>query len=502
MPKNSFKILNERAIAKGEKPFVNPRNAAAGSLRLLDSKITAKRDLFIYCYSIGYVEGGALPLEHGEQLSKLSQWGFRICPEIKKVQEINACIRYYDEIKNKREKLAYAIDGVVHKVNNIRHRDILGFIAKAPLWALAHKFPAEEEITVIQALEFQVGRTGALTPVARLLPIFVGGATVSNASLHNMDILQRMDVRVGDSVVVRRAGEVIPQIAGVEFELRPQNAIRTELPTVCPVCHSPVRKKDGEAIIRCEAGLFCNAQLKESIKHFASLNALNIDGLGDKMVDRLVDAKLIKNPADLFSLKEEQIANLEGHGKKSAKNLILAIKKSRSTTFNRFLYSLNIRGVGVETAKSLSTAFASLDTIISSTERDYEKICDIGPIIINNIIEFFQNESNLRSIETLTDPNKCGIYWDKEKSLFEQNTNLPLKGLVFVLTGSLKSMPRSAAVARLNAFGAKVSSSVSKKTDYVVVGSGAGSKKKKAQQLKKDLMNEDEFLKYFSDYEG
>ncbi|MBL7180688.1 MAG: NAD-dependent DNA ligase LigA [Pseudomonadota bacterium] len=504
MPKIRFKLLNERAKAKGEKIFVNPRNAASGSLRLLDPKKTAERDLFIYFYSIGSIEGGVLPSTHGEQLNKLRQWGFRICPEVQKVQEVHECIEYYNGIQAKRDELSYDVDGVVYKVDKIKYRKILGKIAKAPLWAIAHKFPAEEETSVIEAIEFQVGRTGSLTPVARLSPVFVGGATISNASLHNMDILQRLDVRVGDTVVVRRAGDVIPQVVSVILELRTQNAVPTELPIVCPECNSPVKKVEGESVIRCEAGLFCKAKKKEAIKHFASLHALNIDGLGDKMVEQFVNAGLIESPVDLFGLKEEQIAELEGQGEKSARNLISAIDKSRHTTFSRFLYAINIRGVGVEAAKELTKYFPSLNTLMTATEDDFIAIKEdqkenkekgiIGKKVIKNIIDFFKDDSNLKAVKALTNPNKCGIYWDKEETTLEQDTGFPLKGKVFVLTGKLEKMSRSKAEAHLKELGAKVSNSVSKNTDYIIAGPGAGSKLEQAQELKLNILNEQEFF--------
>jgi len=511
MPKNSFKILNEKAKAQGEKTFVNPRNAASGSLKLLDPKITAKRDLFIYCYSIGSIEGGVLPSTHGEQLKKLEQWRFRICPEVRAVQGIDECIEYYNEIGNKRDELPYDVDGVVYKVDKIEYRTKVGFIAKAPLWAMAHKFPAEEETSVVESIEFQVGRTGSLTPVARLSPVFVGGATISNASLHNMDILRRLDVREGDSVVVRRAGDVIPQVVSVILELRNQNAVPKELPTICPECNSPVKKVEGESVIRCEAGLSCKAQRKEAIKHFVSLHALNIEGLGDKVVEQFLNEGLIKSPVDLFGLTEEEIAKLKRQGAKSAKNLISAIDKGRHTTFNRFLYAINIRGVGVEAAKELTKYFPSLNALMSATEGDFQAIKEaqeknkeksvIGEKVIKNIIDFFKNDSNRKVIEALTDPKKCGIYWDKEDAFSEKDTRLHLKGKVFVLTGKLEKMSRPKAEARLEELGASVYKSVSKNTDYIIAGPGAGSKLEKAQELKLNILNEQEFLELLNKYE-
>ena len=496
--KKNFKKLNENLARNNEKLFVNPRNAAAGSLKLLDSKITAKRDLSLYCYSIGFSQAGDLPRTQELQLEKLSEWGFQVCPETKKAQNINECLQFYDEIEKKRENLAYDIDGVVYKINNIRDRELIGSVAKAPLWALAHKFPAEEEKTVVEAIEFQVGRTGILTPVARVSPIFVGGATVSNASLHNMDLLKRLDVRVGDSVVIRRAGDVIPQIASVLVELRPGNAIPTKIPKLCPVCSSPVKKKPGESAIKCEAGFSCLAQQKETIKHFSSLHALNIEGLGDKLVDQLVDEGLVEDPSDLFLLEEEKVIKLERQGLKSSKNLVSSIRKSRNTTYSRFLYALGIGGVGTETAKILSNAFPNFHELMKATEADFEakrqkkEITRIGSVVINNIISFFQNNSNLRVIEDLLDPNKGNIHWNKEV----KNKNLTLEGMVFVLTGKLEQMPRDIATIRLEALGAKVSKSVSKNTDYVVVGADAGSKLKKAQELEVDILNEQDFIDF------
>lgn len=505
MPKNSFKLLNEQLLAKGDKPFVNPRNAASGSLRLLDPKTTAKRDLSIYFYYIGFAEGGQLPNTHGEQLNKIKEWGFRICPLIKKVEGINGCIEYYNEIMAKRNEQPYGMDGVVYKVDNIQYQEMLGSIAKAPRWALAHKFPPEEEKSVIEAIEFQVGRTGALTPVARLKPVFVGGATVSNATLHNIDILQRLDVRVRDHVVVRRAGDVIPQIAGVIIENRPQDAIPTEIPVDCPVCHSPVKKLEGEPIIRCEAGLLCPAQRKEFIKHFVSLHALNIDGLGDKLVEKIVDVGLIKDQVDIFALTEENLAKLEGQGDKSAKNIISAINKSRNTTYSRFLYALGIKGVGVEIAKSLANAFRNIDDLISATETVLEKKCknaDIGPIIIKNIIDFFQNDLNKKVVKALLDPEIGGIRWDEQKRDLDTETALPLDGMVFVLTGSMEKMTRSKAKDRIESMGGKVSASVSKNTNYVVAAPGAGSKLNKAIELKLIILNEQDFLELIAKHEG
>jgi DNA ligase (NAD+) len=505
--KKSFQKLNENLIRNGEKPFVNPRNAAAGSLKLLDPKITAKRELSIFCYSIGFAQDGGLPTTQEAQLHKLDQWGFETCSETKKVQDIKGCIEFYTEIQEKRPNLPYDIDGVVYKINNINLREFIGSVANAPRWAKAHKFPPEEEKSVVESIEFQVGRTGTLTPVARIFPVFVGGVTVSNASLHNMDLLQRLDIRVGDNIVVRRAGDVIPQIASVLIELRPQNAVPTRIPIACPVCHSPVKNEQGESAIRCDAGLSCLAQQKEAIKHFASLHALNIDGLGDKLVEQLVDKNFIKNPADLFKLREQDVANLERQGAKSAENLISAINQCKHTTYNRFLYALGIRGVGVENAKVLSNAFPNLSDLMKATRSDFDErnakgaLTGIGSVVIDNIIEFVQNDSNIKVIEALLDPDKGGIYWDDLKLSVENKKNLPLDGKIFVLTGKLEMMSRPKAASRLEVLGAKVSNSVSKNTDYVVVGSDAGSKLKKAQELEINILTEEDFLDFLNKVE-
>ena len=505
--KKSFKQLNENLTQKDEKLFVNPRNAAAGSLKLLDSKITAKRDLSLFCYSIGFSQGGDLPSTQEAQLLKLSQWGFEVCPETKRVQDIKECIDYFNKIQEKRASFPFDIDGVVYKINHIKLREVIGSVAKAPLWALAHKFPAEEEKAVVEAIEFQVGRTGILTPVARIKPVFVGGATVSNASLHNMDLLQRLDVREGDSIVVRRAGDVIPQVVNVLIELRPQNTVPTKIPITCPVCHSPVKAKQGESAIRCDAGLSCLAQQKEAIKHFASLHALNIDGLGDKLVEQLVDNNLIMNPADLFKLREKDVANLERQGPKSAENLISAINQCRHTLYNQFLYALGIRGVGVEIAKILSNVFSNFSDLMSATKTEFDEKKDkgeltgIGSVVIDNIIEFVQNDSNIKVIEALLDPNKGGIYWDDVKLAVENKKDLPLDGKMFVLTGKLEIMSRSKTASSLETLVAKISSSVSKNTDYVVVGSDPGSKLKKAQELEINILTEEDFLDFLNKVE-
>jgi len=501
--KSNFKALNEKISALGEKPFVNPRNAAAGSLRLLDPKITHSRKLSMYCYAIGVVENYELTSSHAEQLSKLSSWGFNICPEIKKVNKIDECIDYYERLYAERENLAYHIDGVVYKVDDITVQKILGNTAKSPRWASAHKFPAEEELSELLAVEFQVGRTGVITPVGRLSPVFVGGATVTNATLHNIDILQRLDVRIGDSVVVRRAGDVIPQIASVVIERRPRNAISLSLPEQCPICHSQVERIEGEALLRCNAGISCRAQLKESIKHFASLHALNIEGLGDKLVEQLVDSAFVKSPVDLFRLDISKIRSLERQGSKSSEKIISSIDKSKHTTFNRFLYALNIKGVGVEISKKLSLAFRNIDELINADEiyLSNKHIEDLGPIVIHNIVSFFKNIENRKVVESLIDPAICGIYWDTLEKNFLNNKRLALEGNTFVLTGKLNTMTRNEAKERLERLGAKVVDAVSRKTNFVIAGIDAGLNLGKAQELKLEILDEIKFLEFLSKYE-
>ena len=481
MSKAGFAAFNEEAAKKGEKTFVNPRNAASGSLRQLDPKITAQRPLDIFCY-IGEVKSE----EHYQILLRLREWGLKINPEIKLAYNIQECLDYYVLMLKKRERLPYEIDGVVYKVNNLKLQAELGFVARAPRWAIAHKFPAEEELTVVEAIEFQVGRTGVLTPVARLQPIFVGGATVSNATLHNIEEVWRKDVRVGDTVIVRRAGDVIPEVAAVVLERRPKHTKTIVLPHHCPVCGADVIKGEEEVAARCTGGLFCSAQVKESIKHFASRTALDIVGLGDKLVEQLVDVGLIKNVADLYALTVEQIEPLERQGEKSAANLIAAIAHSKATTLAKFIYALGIREVGEETARSLANYFLELPRLMAATTEDLEKISDIGPVVAKHIVAFFKQKHNCELIDALL---RVGIHWDKPH--FKDQ---PLTGKIFVLTGSLK-VPRAEIKMRLQELGAKVSESVSAKTSYVVAGNDPGSKLAKAEKLGVKIIDEQELAK-------
>ncbi|UOG91655.1 MAG: NAD-dependent DNA ligase LigA [Candidatus Thiothrix sulfatifontis] len=484
MPKAGFEAFNAKMRALGEKTFVNPRNAAAGSLRQLDPRLTAQRPLDIFCYAVGLVEGGAVPDTHYAILQQFRAWGLRVCPDIRIVQGAQGCLDYFREIGARRNSLPYDIDGVVYKVNSIATQQELGFISRAPRWAIAHKFPAQEEITELEGVDFQVGRTGALTPVARLKPVFVGGVTVSNATLHNMDEIERKDVRIGDFVIVRRAGDVIPEVASVILERRPAGAAPIVMPTHCPVCGSDVQRPEGEAVARCTGGLYCPAQVKEAIKHFASRKALNIDGLGDKMVEQLFDAGLIRHVDDLYSLDVEAVAALERMGKKSAENLIAALESSKATTLERFIYALGIRNAGEGTAKGLARYFGSLEAIQAANEETLKLVPDIGVIVAANVAQFFAEAHNRDTIQHLRD---LGVHWANYEA--KPAEALPLAGKTYVITGTL-SRAREDIKADLEALGAKVSGSVSKKTTALIAGESAGSKLDKAQSLGVEVLDE------------
>ncbi|MGH1470249.1 MAG: NAD-dependent DNA ligase LigA [Cellvibrionaceae bacterium] len=493
MPKASFEKLNDDARKKNLKTFVNPRNAAAGSLRQLDSKITASRRLEMCAYSIGFVEGGEMPPLHGEILATLKQWGFLISDRLSIVKNIDGCLKYYEKLSAIRDALKYDIDGIVYKVNDIHLQEQLGFVSRAPRWAIARKFPAQEEMTTLLNVEFQVGRTGAITPVARLEPVFVGGVTVSNATLHNKSEVERLGVRIGDTVVIRRAGDVIPQVASVVKSKRPKSSIEITFPSVCPICHSPVETLEGEVVARCTGGLVCEAQRKEAIRHFVSRKAMDIDGLGDKLVDQLVDQKLIGSIADLYFLTEEPLADLDRMGEKSAKNLINAIEKSKDTTLARFLYSLGIREVGETTARNLAKEFGSLNALISTSSEELQSVRDIGPVAAHFVEDFFKLDENKRIIETL---KSAGVNWQEEeidRSIKSSDGTLPLTGLTFVITGTLEGMSRDEAKEKLQDLGAKVSGSVSAKTFALIAGDGGGSKLSKAEKLGISVMNDSAF---------
>ncbi len=486
LPKAGFNALNDGLRAQGLKTFVNPRNAAAGSLRVLDARITAQRPLAIFCYSVGQVEGGRMPDTHDGMLQQLAAWGLRISPDIRVVQGAAGCLAYYADIGARRSGLPYDIDGVVYKVNDLALQQELGFVSRAPRWAVAHKFPAQEEITTLLDVEFQVGRTGALTPVARLEPVFVGGVTVSNATLHNMDEIERKGVRIGDRVIVRRAGDVIPEVVKSLTEHAAEDtANRIQMPERCPVCDSAVKRVEGEAVSRCTGGLYCPAQVKESIKHFASRKALNIDGLGDKLVEQLFTQGHIRHVDDLYRLQADQVAGLERMGEKSAVNLLKALKKSQSTTLERFIFALGIREVGETTAKTLARHYGSLEQLMQADQDNLQAVPDVGPVVALHVAAFFREAHNLATIHHL---RAQGMQWADYVQV--AGADLPLQGKTYVITGTL-SRSRDEIKADLEALGAKVSGSVSKKTTALIAGENAGSKLDKAQSLGVEVLGEE-----------
>lgn len=476
MPHAGFEALNARAREQGEKTFVNPRNAAAGSLRQLDASLTARRPLTWFAYGLGRVESWLKPDRHTDVLAALKAWGLPVNPLTERVQGLAGCQQYYRKLQQQRSSLGYDIDGIVFKVDRLDWQQQLGFTARAPRWAVAHKFPAQEEMTVLRAVEFQVGRTGAITPVARLEPVFVGGVTVSNATLHNLDEIRRLDVRVGDTVIVRRAGDVIPQIVSVVQERRPVDAAVVELPLACPVCDSAIERVEGQVVARCTGGLVCAAQRKEALRHFASRKAMDIEGLGEKLIDQLVDAGLLQSLPDIYRLQQVQLAALERMGEKSAENLLAAIEASKQTTLARFLYALGIREVGEATAKALVRAFGDLDALLAADIDRLQAVPDVGPVVAEHLHAFLHNPANVQVIHDL---QAAGLHWPVETVA----QSLPWAGKTFVLTGTLDSLTRDEAKERLEALGAKVAGSVSAKTHVVVAGREAGSKLAKAEAL-------------------
>jgi DNA ligase (NAD+) len=559
MPKKGFERLNARQRERGERPFANPRNAAAGSLRQLDPAITARRPLAMFCYGVGEVLGHAMADTHSGNMALVRDWGLPVSPELRVCRGMSECHAYYHDIQARRDALDYDIDGVVFKVDDIASQERLGFVARAPRWAIARKFPAQEALTVVEDVEFQVGRTGALTPVARLKPVFVGGVTVSNATLHNMDEVERKAVYIGDTVVVRRAGDVIPEVVRSLPERRPADARRVRLPARCPVCGSAVIRPDGEAVARCTGGLYCSAQRKEAIKHFASRKAMDIEGLGDKLVEQLVDRGLVSDPADLYHLEAARLAALERMGEKSAANLIEALERSKETTLGRFLFALGILGIGETMANTLASSLGSLDAIralklsdlvaISESqakrlhqalseqdlpprtptgqtpppeglkwchqvhmlmlEERYTRLADVlaaapealantpslriegvGEVLAEKIVTFFRQPHNQEVIDKLL---SAGVHWPDPRP--EPGRAQPLAGLTFVLTGKL-SRPRDHYKAELQARGARVAGSVSKKTDYLVAGEAAGSKLERAHQLGVEVIDERQLMKW------
>ncbi|MFV8817423.1 NAD-dependent DNA ligase LigA [Haliea sp. E17] len=497
LPRAGFEALNATAREQGEKTFVNPRNAAAGSLRQLDPRITASRPLEFCCYGYGLVDGGSLPATQSAILEQMREWGQRINSDMRVVEGIEACEAYYEQLAVRRDALPYDIDGIVYKVNSLGLQERLGFVSRAPRWAIARKFPAQEEMTQLLDVEFQVGRTGAITPVARLEPVFVGGVTVSNATLHNADEIARLGLRIGDTVVVRRAGDVIPQVVSVVLEKRPADAREVSFPQSCPACGSAVEREESEAVLRCLGGLVCPAQLKAAIWHFAARRAMDIDGLGDKLVEQLVDAGLVKNVADIYSLGKEQLMGLERMGEKSADNLLAALQRSKSTTLPRFLFALGIREVGEATALGLARHFGSFEALASASESQLLEVEDVGPVVADHLRQFFDDQHSMAVVQAL---RSAGVHWDDIEVTPAQA--LPLAGQTWVVTGKLEAMGRNEAKAALQALGAKVAGSVSKNTDCVVAGPGAGSKLGKAQELGVEVIDEATFMLRLRDFGG
>ena len=489
MPHAGFERLNEYALEHGEKTFANPRNAAAGSLRQLDPNITSKRPLVLNAYGIGIAEGVELPNTHYARLQWLKSIGIPVNPEIRLCNGTNEVLDFYRDIQNKRSSLGYDIDGTVLKINDIALQNELGFISKAPRWAIAYKFPAQEELTVLNDVEFQVGRTGAITPVAKLEPVFVAGVTVSNATLHNGDEIERLNIAIGDTVVIRRAGDVIPQIIGVLHERRPDNAKPIIFPTNCPVCDSQIIRIEGEAVARCTGGLFCAAQRKEALKHFVSRKAMDIDGVGGKLIEQLVDRELIHTPADLFKLDLTSLTRLERMGAKSAENALNSLEKAKSTTLARFIFALGIREVGEATALNLANHFKTLDALKAADLEELQQVPDVGEVVANRIFVFWREAHNVAVVDDLI---AQGVHWETVE-VKEASENL-FKDKTVVLTGTLTQMGRNEAKALLQQLGAKVSGSVSSKTDFVIAGDAAGSKLAKAQELNITVLTEDEFL--------
>lgn len=484
MPLAGFQRLNQAAQAAGKPGFANPRNAAAGSLRQLDPTVTAQRPLDMFCYGVGQLVGADLPERHSDTLTLLAHWGLRICPERRLVQGIDAALDYYREILQRRQQLPYEIDGMVYKVDRRDQQQDLGFVSRAPRWALAHKFPAQEALTQVEDIQVQVGRTGAITPVARLTPVSVGGVTVTNATLHNEDEVRRKDVHIGDTVIVRRAGDVIPEVLRVLPERRPAGARAFQMPSRCPVCDSEVVRPEGEAIARCVGGLVCPAQRKGALKHFASRRAMDIEGLGDKLLEQLIDAALVHTPADLYRLQRPQLASLERMGEKSAANLLAQLERSKHPGLAQFLYALGIREVGEATARVLAEHFGSLAQLQEADPQQLEQIPDIGPKMAAQIHAFFQEPHNRQVIAELQSE---GVSWQETQIAPVERS---LEGWTVVLTGTLSTMSRDEARNRLLTLGAKVSASVSRKTRLVVAGENPGSKLEKAQELGVTVVDE------------
>ena len=493
MEKSKFELFNKNALSIGDKQLLNPRNAAAGSLRQLDSEVTAKRPLTMFCYSLGVLEGTWNPQKHKEVMDRFSDWGFRTNPLIRVVHNVDEMMAYLVEVASVRSKLDYEIDGVVIKVNELDHQVALGEVTRRPRWAIAYKFPSEQAMSEVIDIVFQVGRTGAITPVAKLEPTFVGGVTVSNATLHNMDEIARLDVRKGDFVFIQRAGDVIPKVLSVLLSKRPKAAKKVKLPSHCPSCGSVLDVSGDETVVRClNVPLSCPAQTKEGLKHFASRLAMDIDGLGDKLIDQLVDQGLVTKPSNFFELTFEDLVSLDRMGKKSAEKLLTSIRESKNTTFPRFIYALGIREVGEATAKALAQKYSTIQEIEAATDQELELIPDIGPIVASHIVGYFSDQTNIDILDQLTG---FGVSWPVHSN--EQFVR-PLEGETWVITGTLEGISRKEAKEALEALGAKVASSVSAKTSKLVAGSSAGSKLSKAQALGVDVLGPEELYSILS----
>ncbi len=493
LPQAGFEKINEEARRTGGKIFANPRNAAAGSLRQLDPRITAKRPLTFFCYGVGLLEGGELPASHMARLQLFKAWGLPVSDRIRLCNTPEEVLAFYHQVEADRPALGFDIDGVVIKVDSLALQETLGFVARAPRWAVAFKFPAQEQMTFVRDVEFQVGRTGAITPVARLEPVQVAGVLVSNATLHNADEIERLGLRIGDRVVIRRAGDVIPQVVSVVESERPAESKEVVFPTHCPVCGSDVERVEGEAVARCTGGLICGAQRKESLKHFVSRRALDVDGMGDKIIDQLVEKEYVHTPADLFRLSPGKLTGLDRMGPKSAQNVVDALTKSKETTFARFLYALGIREVGEATAAGLASYFGTLDALSAASIEELQKVPDVGIVVATHVFNFFEEESNREVIRQLTE--EVGVHWPAPVIIKAEEIDSPFAGKTVVLTGSLSILSRDDAKARLVALGAKVAGSVSKKTDLVIAGEAAGSKLAKAQELGIEVIDEAEMIR-------
>ena len=499
MRRADFLRLNEGLEAEGQRGFMNPRNAAAGSLRQLDPKVTARRPLSFFAYSVGHVEGGVLPGRQSAVLDALRELGLPVCPERRVVTGVEGCLGYYDELAARRRDLDYEIDGIVYKVDDLADQQVLGYVSRAPRWAIAHKFPAEERTTTLRDVEFNVGRTGALTPVARLEPVLVGGVMVSNAGLHNMDEVERKDIRIGDRVIVRRAGDVIPEVVGRAGGERPAETRAIELPATCPECGSHVERPEGEVVARCTGGLVCPAQRREALKHFVSRRAMDIEGFGEKLIEQLVDSGWVRTPAELFALDAETLQQLERVGPKLADNLVRSLENARETTLARFIFALGIREVGEVTAQALAAHFRDLDALMAADAETLQSIPDVGPVVAEHIVHFFAEPHNREVVEAL---RAAGVHWpDPEPApappgdAGDEAAQVPLAGRTFVLTGTLEAMNRDEARARLEAMGAKITGSVSKKTSAVIAGADPGSKVTKAESLGVPVLGPEELAR-------